>query len=558
MSLQFYFDLILLISVTTLIGFTLVAWGRLGQKLMIGNQNLALSSNDAWIGLTIIIALTEVIQIFFPVNYLLSVLYISIAFFQIILCDWTHWLKFFTKLILIARNNFWTLWSGIALIIVTSSAGMLAPGNYDSALYHFTSIAWLNEDAIVFGLGNLHGRLAFNQSSFNIFALLNFYPFWNKGYAIGGVSLFYLTLFSVTQSKVFLLKGGSWLILMCILLTVFFIDDISSPTPDLIVNLLQINIFILLITIFFTTKLKDNSNIVEICTLFCLCVLIFTIKLSSAIFSISTIILIIPIFKKYYLNKIRFFYKFFFFLIFFIMIHLLRGYLLSGAPLYPSSLGLLPNLSWSIPITAIQSELNSTFSWARLPGALPETVIGNWHWLAPWLKALPASGWFNFVITFIFLILIFLMAKKNLLQSKIYLLYFPLLASTFFWFFTAPDLRFLGAIQYLFSILSIWIYLSLIPHPIISLSNQKIKLIGFCIACIFGIQLQIYRPGIFSGWQPLPTISVMESYTNSGLRINIPTQGDQCGTALLPCSPYFNPLLSQDKYGHWKIFTINQ
>ncbi|QNP52660.1 hypothetical protein H9L05_02570 [Hymenobacter qilianensis] len=50
----------------------------------------------------------------------------------------------------------------------------LAPANFDSGLYHFQTLKWLNEYPTVPGLGNLHGRLAFNSSWFPLLSLFRY------------------------------------------------------------------------------------------------------------------------------------------------------------------------------------------------------------------------------------------------------------------------------------------------------------------------------------------------------------------------------------------------
>ena len=62
-----------------------------------------------------------------------------------------------------------------------ASRAMLTPGNYDSGLYHLNAIRWTNEYPLVPGLGNLHGRLAFNSSFFTYVAALNLDPLFGTG-----------------------------------------------------------------------------------------------------------------------------------------------------------------------------------------------------------------------------------------------------------------------------------------------------------------------------------------------------------------------------------------
>ena len=78
------------------------------------------------------------------------------------------------------RLVIWTLFVVVILVVSCwiASRSMLHPKNWDSGLYHFNKIRWINSYPVVPGLGNLHGRLAFNQSFFAYVAVLNFYPFF--------------------------------------------------------------------------------------------------------------------------------------------------------------------------------------------------------------------------------------------------------------------------------------------------------------------------------------------------------------------------------------------
>ncbi|MCW8140390.1 MAG: hypothetical protein KIT58_15940, partial [Planctomycetota bacterium] len=52
------------------------------------------------------------------------------------------------------------------LALVLALRALSVAAIYDTGLYHLSSVRWLMEAPIVPGLGNLHGRLAFNNSSF--------------------------------------------------------------------------------------------------------------------------------------------------------------------------------------------------------------------------------------------------------------------------------------------------------------------------------------------------------------------------------------------------------
>lgn len=54
--------------------------------------------------------------------------------------------------------------------------------NWDSGLYHVQAVKWVKSFAVVPGLANLHGPLAFNSASFLYFALLDAGPWSGLGY----------------------------------------------------------------------------------------------------------------------------------------------------------------------------------------------------------------------------------------------------------------------------------------------------------------------------------------------------------------------------------------
>lgn len=83
------------------------------------------------------------------------------------------------------------------LTVWVASWAMLPPANYDSGLYHFNTIRWLNEYPLVPGLGNLHGRLAYNQSFFTYAASVNFYPLFPHGHNVANSFSFCCFLLNV-------------------------------------------------------------------------------------------------------------------------------------------------------------------------------------------------------------------------------------------------------------------------------------------------------------------------------------------------------------------------
>jgi hypothetical protein len=111
-----------------------------------------------------------------------------------------------------------------------------------------------------------------------------------------------------------------------------------------------------------------------------------------------------------------------------------------------------------------------------------------------------------------------------------------------FWFFTAPDPRFLGAIFAFLPLCLLGISLEMMED------NFRFSLIvtGSIVLLGFGIYLALAANGL--GLMALekrrigsriPVADLMQKVTDSGLRIWVPVAGDQTWNAPLPATPYF-------------------
>ena len=120
-----------------------------------------------WFGLAIVVAIAQVWHFFLPINLLLVILLAGAG-----AAGWTVNLRHVPDLV--PRSN--TSWLGVLTVaLFTLWAALLAIGAplyFDAGLYHLPTVQWLVSHSIVPGLGNLHDRLAFNNSSLLVTALL--------------------------------------------------------------------------------------------------------------------------------------------------------------------------------------------------------------------------------------------------------------------------------------------------------------------------------------------------------------------------------------------------
>ena len=497
MIARHFLDLSILIVWMALIGLALMGWGELVRhwlRLKLTEHTVAptkasIAVYDVWLGICLCISLTELLNFLFAITWIVSLSVLGIGFCYSLARGKLRTPQQLLFKFWLGRNSLKQSLYSIAVliaIVIFMSAVMVGPTNYDSGLYHFGSIKWLNEHPITYGLVNLHTRLAYNQSYFALIALLNFSPFYEPAFAGTGAFLFLLTgatciqvLRPITLSPILL--GG------LLVLVGSFVLKSASPTPDLAVGLFQVVIFFVLLRILLTPSSQHLLPLLLI-----LCVSALTIKLSMAVFCATALCVASPHFA--YLIKANRIVTVRLALIcgLILCVHALRGYALSGAPFYPSTFAAL----WALPYTpsaaTIASEARTIYSWARLPGVPPETVLNSWDWLEPWVGSLPtrfkvlvALGATLLALNLISLGLMFKQRKNRLL------LYLPLLFSFTFWFFTAPDARFLGLVPELTVVLGAWLFYTSLRNSLSdSFKAQALRpkwLLGICAIFCLGL-----------------------------------------------------------------------
>ncbi len=122
---------------------------------------------------------------------------------------------------------------------------------------------------------------------------------------------------------------------------------------------------------------------------------------------------------------------------------------------------------------------------------------------------------------------------------------FPVTTALFFWFFTAPDPRFVNALFFLLADCMMLLFLIAINQ----IGNKRIFGVVLCITLLIGnlqyLIFTIQNIGLiteisYTGYQPIQIVPLDEKVTKSGLTIFTPETGDQCWDSPLPCTPYLN------------------
>ncbi len=464
MIVQHLLDTLILMIWMVVIGLAFMGWGELVRHWLkfqapdhLDESNILRTLCDIWVGLCVCISLAELLHFFFAITWVVSlgVLGVGVAYSRLCgkLRNLGQRLRELSAKPFSFAQGLW-VFAGLAACFIWITVAMAGPTNYDSGLYHFGSIKWLNEHSITYGIVNLHTRLAYNQSYFALIALLNFSPIYDHAYAGTGVFLFILTATTCVRLLPKPSLKPRFLASALLVLAGGFILKASSPTPDLAVGLFQVVIFFILLKVLLRPSGKSLLPL-----LLTLCVTALTLKLSMVVFCVASVCVAYRQFLSVVNHNYPPVVRLLILCSLILGIHALRGYALSGVPFYPSTFAAL----WALPYTPsparVLAEANSIYGWARLPGLPPEQVLSNWDWIKPWVSSLPTRFLVLTGLAAVFfasnLVLFKLMIKE---RRQALWLYLPLLLSVGFWFLTAPDVRFLGLIPELTVTLGAWLF----------------------------------------------------------------------------------------------------
>ena len=545
MSFQLLFDLIILLLVLGVTTAALLGWGNLTWRFLSIEQPHRPSVLTVWLGFCIVIALIEIIHLFVPIDWRVTAAVAAIG---------AVGFNLRTSLAFISIKRYPLFYiAGVLVILSWCLLAMQPPAMFDSGLYHFGSIRWLNESPIVPGLGNLHWRLALNQSYFGFLALLNVAPYWGHGYAAGGLFLLILTAFTILeialkQSRLWRwIFGGLLFSYLCLLS-----GQIANPMPDTAIALLQVAIFVFLYSSLTTQTQVVGPPTVSLqhcqIVLVFLCLTIVTIKLSSVGFAAASFLLLITgmLASSSRLLSYPLVLKVCGLVGIFTLVHIGRSYLLSGAPFFPSPFLGIWSLTWAVPFGIASNESQLIYAWAKQPGvSLVSDVPAGFGWVGTWLLALPQTLKYLFVTGSVLLLFSLALRRvpKDGRPNKAWLLGIPIAAAVVFWFFTAPDPRFLGAIVVLYFAWSLYVVSMSVNYLAYQyLGNVRktcsavINIFVMLGMVVFFVRWSLLTVSPLYGWSPLPAPERSIQVNRSGYKAFVPNFGTQCWGSEIPCT----------------------
>ena len=323
----------------------------------------------------------EIWSIFSPVNmwavYILVFITLVIAY----MCK-----QDMAKVVNISKAPKPAVIASVAVIILMAYGSSRGYMHYDTTLYHASAIRWIEEYGVVPGLANLQSRYGYNSAEFAHNALYSFK--WYTGRSLHCTTgflamvsahlLYDKELFTgrrTIQSVDFVRIG------LLYYLGVLFAQMVS-PASDYVANLLIFDILILMLG-----RVKDRTLPADHYVLISLLAIYgITVKVSLAP---MVLICLIP-FVYYIIKKdVR---SILFCIVSGLVIampYFIRGYILSGWILYPSTLIKLGNPDWQVPIGEAQYDAKEISMWGRgITDATKWSEVTLTNWIPSWFAAL--------------------------------------------------------------------------------------------------------------------------------------------------------------------------
>jgi hypothetical protein len=453
----------------------------------------------------------------------------------------------------------------ILLVLRAVYLSIGGPAESDTLLYHAQIVKWIKEYPIVPGLGNLHGRLAYNSSFHVLASFLDIGAFQDKSFH-GLNGFFFLFLQANLLIRVWCLCHGAvrisnifaalFIFLEPFLITDSFFAKMNSLSTDFMTLVLTGYIILYFIQLLEDRNLPAKGEIIIglVLTAFAA-----TVKLVSVPLLLLTIVILIRYIRAGQLRIVikgnKRFYLILYFLIFILFAPWsMRSVILSGYPVYPVYQIDPFNPDWKVPKARVVDETRWIQSWARVPKVHPDQVLnqGFSHWFNRWNKQAVIPLGVIFGVHLVILSLFFSRYKNILLAT--WPIYIALSAALLYWFFSAPDLRFGYGIIYASSIFLVSIIIFR-PLQAISENQSRFHLLTVVISICMLLTIFGKSPNHISYLNEklidMPVLPTKEYVAKAGLKLRIPIQGDMAGNAELPSTPYpsHNIVLRKDGLG---------
>jgi hypothetical protein len=407
------------------------------------------------LGLSLVTTLAGYLSLFIKIALLANALVFlgALLLAGIYYEELTHCLQAGLRRLFALHKYILALFFLIFLFILVRSAA--PPSAFDTGLYHAQAIRWIEEYPVIPGLGNLHGRLAFNSMWLPANALFGFS--FLKVQPCHVLNGFFLLVFLficlqglsnlINRQYHFsnILRAG-----MALPGLLVFKDQLSSPTPDVPVALLICLLFV------YYVQLRENHGEVPgqfFSLLICfLAAWAITIKLSALPLALLIVAIAGKEIARCHTRNLCLLAGGAAFLV---LPYFLRNIWLSGYLLYPFPALDLFHFDWQVPPAAALAEKRAVEAFARDPGYVltPAALNSAFAWAPTWFQQTLADYGSKLARILLPGLVLLVDCLVNAITRKTWeidlgeigknaVLYLTAAGGLLFWFFTAPDPRF--------------------------------------------------------------------------------------------------------------------
>jgi hypothetical protein len=424
--------------------------------------------------------------------------------------------------------------TGLCIFVLLHPQALI---NFDDGLYYLQTFKWSREFPVIAGLGNLHGRLAYNSLLFLIAPLTD-------RIEIGWITnlltvTFVLLSLWARLGEIDLTERSRrmqhWFVALVVAIFVLkpgWLNWFGILTGDSIAAVL-VAYWVALALEF--SRSEDRGSIFAL--LMFSAALAAMIKISAAPLVVLTMALGWFNRKEGDVGATRICVL----AAAALAVWMLHGALLSGCAVYPVRQTCFSGLPWAVSLQQADDEMMAIKSWARQPRELDfDKVLQDWSWLPQWfdlarhnrlLQLLPAS-------LVIGATAVAFPGAKGQRQPRddLGLIWIGLAACVGFWFWSAPDPRFGGGFILATGLFGLslagatWLhqpgFYYYTPHVLILLM------------ALSGLRNLVHLGGENFFYAITPEAPVYQLQTNKGTRLWVPRNRDQCWAHELPCTPY--------------------
>jgi hypothetical protein len=418
-----------------------------------------------WVGWALSILFLQIWQLFAPVSVIslaILVAAMGVGFFlarKAVLA----WVKTASKWGMAVTSAL----SGAFLLLLANQA-TFARYSYDHGLYHLQMVKWLTAFPLVPGLGILHHRFAFNNSSLLYAAQMNVGFLEGLAHQTASTLLMFVLVVRCFIAIYRLVRQGTdarfsnifYVLMIPFILNTILTSSFAGYSTDVVVFVLQV----VLAGEVLELHSRYDRGLVDLKPRVFFIILIgvvgITVKLSFVVFAVLAIMAALAAWvwtagTGGIRQHGRTFFTWSAFAALLFVPWLIRNIILSGYLLYPSTLISFP-VKWKIPAAMAEPIAAGITAWARELGG--GTIQAD-QWFANWFSVFPfemkeAIIYTVLILAAVVLLRVFFGLEPIEWRGPVLMLGVTLF-SLLYWFWMAPSLRFAGALFWLAIVLGL-------------------------------------------------------------------------------------------------------